>query len=478
MLDRLHNIGLTIVGEYLGKSKPHTYKCSTCGYIWDGPKLSNKVESCEKSGSNGCPECYKTKKSITNSSKIGSYLSTLINNGFELVGTTIPKVNDVVIFKRIECGHTFTSTINNLINVPRVGCIDCDNELNKGTYIEYKRLVDECTKNTYSSYSKILNPNNLPLSRSSGGGYYVDHIISPLYGFKNSIPYSLISHIQNLKLKKWGVIEYLPTPPILLPYLGSDTITQSFINEFKNIGVNYELNCDIFHPFSVTIYCQDHNKAFNLCVFDNYLEQNAQDKFLCKRITKIGKDQGISVIHIFQDEWIENSSMIMNKIQHLLGINKDSVRIHARKCVIRDITTKEVSTFLNDYHIQGNGTSNIKYGAFYNNELVAAMTFGYGSIIRGQKKEEGVFELTRFATNTNYRIPGIASKLLKHFITQHTNLVSIYSYADERWSTGNVYEKLGFIKKEALQQHGYHYIIDGVRYHRWNYRLAAENALQ
>lgn len=48
------------------------------------------------------------------------------------------------------------------------------------------------------------------------------------------------------------------------------------------------------------------------------------------------------------------------------------------------------------------------------------------------------WELSRFATNTQYRIPGIVSKLFKHF-TQEYPTDTVFTYS--RWGTGtnNVY---------------------------------------
>ena len=57
-----------------------------------------------------------------------------------------------------------------------------------------------------------------------------------------------------------------------------------------------------------------------------------------------------------------------------------------------------------------------------------------------------VYELTRFATDNNYRVIGIAGKLLKYFTTKH-NPSEIISFGDRRWvldGTSNMYTKLGF----------------------------------
>jgi hypothetical protein len=82
--------------------------------------------------------------------------------------------------------------------------------------------------------------------------------------------------------------------------------------------------------------------------------------------------------------------------------------------------------------------------------------------------QPGVFELVRFCTDTSYRIPGIASKLLTHFKRNH-QWNEIYSYADRRWSVGNMYYKLGF-ELTTTNPPDYYYVINGKRKHRWAYR--------
>jgi hypothetical protein len=123
---------------------------------------------------------------------------------------------------------------------------------------------------------------------------------------------------------------------------------------------------------------------------------------------------------------------------------------------------------LNKYHIQGKDNSNIKLGAFYNNELISVMTFSLGSIAKGSKSIKGIYELSRFCSNYNYHIPGIASKLLTYF-KQNYDWKEIFSYADRRWSNGNLYKKIGF-QLWSITKPNYFYIKGLNRIHRFNLR--------
>ncbi|MCB1712089.1 MAG: hypothetical protein KDH96_06340, partial [Candidatus Riesia sp.] len=61
-----------------------------------------------------------------------------------------------------------------------------------------------------------------------------------------------------------------------------------------------------------------------------------------------------------------------------------------------------------------------------------------------------------------------ANRLLKKF-KQDNTWSQVISYADRRWSDGDLYFKLNF-KLNHINPPGYYYIIDGTRKHRWNYR--------
>ena len=66
------------------------------------------------------------------------------------------------------------------------------------------------------------------------------------------------------------------------------------------------------------------------------------------------------------------------------------------------------------------------------------------------------------------RIVGIASKLLKYFERNYI-WTRIFSYADRRWSDGNVYYKLGF-KFTGKIKPNYWYIKNNKRKHRFSLR--------
>ena len=96
------------------------------------------------------------------------------------------------------------------------------------------------------------------------------------------------------------------------------------------------------------------------------------------------------------------------------------------------------------------------------------MTFGKRRRNLGSASKDGEYEMLRFCNKTGCSIPGAAGRLFKHFVKEYNpNLV--ISYADRRWSRGNLYEKLGFTF-DHVSKPNYFYIVNGKRCNRFGFR--------
>lgn len=159
--------------------------------------------------------------------------------------------------------------------------------------------------------------------------------------------------------------------------------------------------------------------------------------------TKRCLEKGYQLFHIFESDDIEIwQSMINNK----LGLNK---RIYARKCEIREVNFADSMKFLEENHLQGFCPSSIRYGLYYNDELVQLITFGKS---RFDKSYD--YELLRLCTLKGYCVVGGASKLFKHALKFIKG--NIISYANRRFSCGEIYKQLGFeLKGESAPNYFY-----------------------
>ena len=183
--------------------------------------------------------------------------------------------------------------------------------------------------------------------------------------------------------------------------------------------------------------------------------------------TNVCNENGIRLIQIFEDEWLNKRDIVKSKLKSILGVKSNS--IYARKVTIKKIDGESCNKFLELTHIQGKCNSPIRYGAYHNSELVGVMTFGKKRLALGSKSITGEFELIRFSTS-NF-VVGLASKILKCFIQEY-NPSNIISYSDNRWSDkdNSMYKKIGF-KKISETNPNYYYLKHGYynRLYRYNF---------
>jgi hypothetical protein len=150
---------------------------------------------------------------------------------------------------------------------------------------------------------------------------------------------------------------------------------------------------------------------------------------------------GVRIVSIFEDEWLQKRAIVESRIKTILGLT--SKTIYARKCTIQKVESKAKNQFLTDNHIQGKDTCSVALGLFDCNTLVALATFKKSNIVKGG--DGSSWELSRFCSKLDYRVIGGASKLIKHFQNNfNSEKLNLISYADRRWSTGNLYETIGF----------------------------------
>ena len=151
--------------------------------------------------------------------------------------------------------------------------------------------------------------------------------------------------------------------------------------------------------------------------------------------TKLCKDLGVKLMHIYSDEWEYKRNICQSMIKNRLGLCN---KIFARKCKLKEIDKKDFSRFMNDNHISGSVNSSVRLGLYFNEELILAIGFRKPR----QKKWSGYYEISRFATKLDYVVVGGLSKLLKFFKNQVSS--KIMTYADRRFGEGLGYEKAGF----------------------------------
>lgn len=305
------------------------------------------------------------------------------------------------------------------------------------------------------------------------------------------VPYALMAEeiIQKSKktcLEKWGTsnISTSHIDPQVLELINNKTKLQEYINKFEikdfyhiaeTLGITYdglkkklhefdlwdkydhktshaeielrELFQDfkktkrIIPPYEIDLF----NEKLNLGIEYNGIYWHSElfktNKYHQEK-SKIALNKNIFLFHIFEHEWIDKRKkpILISMINNL--INKNTDKIGARKCIIKNIDSKTCNKFLDENHLQGKDQSSIRYGLFYKETLVSVMTF-----CKPRFNKNYQYELSRFCNKINTTVIGAASKLFKHFLKEYNN-PSIISYSNYSKTRGNLYKILGFKYKD------------------------------
>lgn len=209
----------------------------------------------------------------------------------------------------------------------------------------------------------------------------------------------------------------------------------------KTYNIDFETNRQILIGKEIDILIPSLNLGIE---FDGLIWHSEfygkKDKNYHLNKTILCNQKGYSLIHIFEDEYVNNKDIVFSKLKHLIKKDYDLPKIQGRKILVKEIYKNDAEIFLNKFHIQGFSSSTVYLGGFYNEELISVMSFKNGGITNKD------WELTRFATNYNYRYQGVGGKLFKYFIRNY-NPKNVISFADRRWTinpNNNLYTNLGF----------------------------------
>lgn len=233
---------------------------------------------------------------------------------------------------------------------------------------------------------------------------------------------------------------------------------QREVEEFiKRLGFDIIVrNRTIIKPLELDIYIPEKQLAIEYCGLYWHTSEYKEPDYH-KNKTDLCEEQGIRLITIFSDEWINNRTLVESKLKNLLGVSTDN-RVYARNCTYSNVSTTDKIIFFNAYHIQGNGPSSINLGLYKDGQLLACMGF--------IKNVNDSYVLNRYATSCS--VVGGFSKLLKIFVNQyHPN--NIITFADRRWSNGLLYYKNGFTLDKIIPA-DYEYVDGELRIHKFNFR--------
>ena len=193
----------------------------------------------------------------------------------------------------------------------------------------------------------------------------------------------------------------------------------------------FEFNGDYWHSVNKGLPIQYHRHKSELCL-----------------------EKGIRLIHIWENEWINDRQRIEVFIRSLF-IRRAKIR--ASKCEIKEIPWKEFSEFAEKYHLLGSTSAQVKIGLYWGGELVSAIGLTYN-------KEKNYWDLKRYIVG-EYQVMGGFEKMFKYFIeTYHPE--KIITFVELSKFTGAVNLRNGFKVDKELPP-DFFWVVNGVRVDKW-----------
>ena len=213
----------------------------------------------------------------------------------------------------------------------------------------------------------------------------------------------------------------------------SENIIIELLNEY-NINYIYR-DRTILKPNELDFVIPEHNLAIEINgIYWHGFKKGKNSNYHLNKTKECNKN-GFQLLH-FYDHEVKNKtdlikSMILNKCK------KSHKKIGARTTEFMKINNEEAKQFMNENHLQGGLNSKYNYCLFHKNYgIVAVITLGKSRF----NKNKYDYEIYRFANKKYFNVIGSFSKLLNNCFENG----KIVSYANRRWSNGNLYEQNNF----------------------------------
>lgn len=402
-----------------------------CGVETHDPRLSSvkNVRRSVSKGKTGCPQCSgrKPTKDTCLWTTHPEIAKELVNpdDGYRLSFGS----EEYVPWNCLICGRVWEAMILKRTTLKQ-GCRSCASRKNTRTILKevrpdiYSQMVDHDPEiGTYSHQVKewVCSDNSHRWFATVGDRMRHNGCPACWYGSSSSGPEEEIKD--------------------LLESSGLDVVTST-----RTIIKPYEL--DIFIP------------ALNTAIEFNGIYYHSE-KFLDRNYHKMKhdlcKERGIRLIQIWEDDWRDRRPIVEKFLKHKLGLTQDE-KVFARKTTVKDVSTQETRSFLEENHIQGYTNGSLKIGLYHNEELVAVTVFS---------KSGGTLRLERYATSKH--VIGGQSKILK-WVDRNIEYEEMVTFADLTISDGNLYETTGWVVDKLLKP-DYRYLYQNKLHHKFGFRI-------
>ena len=378
-----------------------------------------------------------------------SYNKDTIFGSLKLLNTiNIGSQSNQIIECLCKCGNTIKVRADHLLNNKTTSCGKCAEVMHKW-WTTKSPIKPPC----------IISDSNEKYPLSHLISYFLNSKLEPTHGvntlnkeikmmclYCNNIFKSRLTWIYHSKICSCGCISNRISK---LNYAIKSWFPEAEL-EYKIGNFSFDVKID-----KLLIECH------GLRYHSNALKDTRVTRSIDRAKMQIAKNNGYSYIMIYEDEINNNGQLVKKYLEHKLHRKTSiGVKIRPQKLLLKRIEHIKASEFLNEYHYIGACSAKYHFGAYYDNELIAVMSFSNPS----RQNIHGI-EMKRYAVNNNYTICGLASWMLRNILNKHNINKPIVSYSDNRLHDGKLYEKLGFVKVGQTKQ-DYYWVKNNKRYHK------------
>lgn len=384
---KLSALGIERISENIGNSREKLrFRCKN-GHEWSAIKYA------VYSGTAGCKQCNKLTEEVV--------VKRLMERDIKLVSKYVSLDSEITV--QCKSGHEWSPTARDIL-YKKSGCAKCISKLSKLSNEEIDiRLVARNIKRIEDWSEQV----------DGKLGFICDNG----HTFR-AIPTNVLNNDTGCPHCKPKISSQ---EDLVVSILGNENVTRS---------------CrEVIPPLELDICLPDKLMAIEVNGRHWHSETFGKDAGYHIGKTKQCLDKGVTLLHFWDDEIDKKFPIVSSMISSKIG---KTIKLSARKLDICRVDSVEAKLFLNSNHLQGSAKASVNIGLFDDNGLVQIMTFSKPRF--GTKAE---WEIVRIASKLGYTIVGGASKILNNFKRLY-NPTSIMSYADLRYSTGDVYKILGF----------------------------------
>lgn len=463
----LETKNIKLLSTYKYSSIVCDHECLNCSHTWKSKPNYIIAKNI------GCPECHKQ----TKQKSVSDYLkNNNILDKFKLVTkeSEIATLETYVRFKCLKCNTPKTIRLESVCRYENNVCNNCQTQKRTKKFIKQSKKLFE-NKFDYSNVKVTNKEKQVKLICKEHGKFYVNagnHLTSVLGGCPKCINIHLSkkysdtteSYINKaIKIHKdkydYSKVNYVNSSSKIIvgckihgdfnvragAHLRGNGCAECSLSlqtsKVEKLIFNYvKKYCDnvvendrtALDGKEIDIYLPDQKLGFEINGL-YYHRESKLGQLYHRDKANLAKSKGITLIQFWENEIHSNFSIIKSFIKNKLGLSKS---IYARKLIVRKISNKRASKFLEKNHLQGTLKFSKAYGLLNDKKLLSVMTFNK------PRSNNWEWELSRFVTKRGYNVVGGASKLLSRF--RKTNKGSIVSYADRRISEGKLYHALGF----------------------------------